>query len=211
MGVFCKEKKTNNMKVIGITGGIGSGKSIVCKVFELLCIPVYYADLRANWLTNNDLQLRKEIKELFGRQAYDENGLYNRKWIANQVFENPQLLQVLNTLIHPRVFEDTQQWLRQHQNQPYVLREAAISNAAGKGNDLDKIITVSCPLEIRIKRIKQRDPQRSIEQIYSIIARQKSEDEFLNIADYQIINDDSELVLPHILILHQKFSYGFNS
>lgn len=199
------------MKVIGITGGIGSGKSIVCKVFELLCIPVYYADLRANWLTNNDLQLRKEIKELFGRQAYDENGLYNRKWIANQVFENPQLLQMLNMLIHPRVFEDTQQWLRQHQKQPYVLREAAISNAAGKGNDLDKIITVSCPLEIRIKRIKQRDPQRSIEQIYSIIARQKSEDKFLNIADYQVINDDSKLILPQILILHKNLLAGINS
>ena len=199
------------MKVIGITGGIGSGKSIVCKVFELLCIPVYYADLRANWLTNNDLQLRKEIKELFGRQAYDENGLYNRKWIANQVFENPQLLQMLNMLIHPRVFEDSQQWLRQHQNQPYVLREAAISNAAGKGNNIDKTIVVSCPLEIRIKRIKQRDPQRSIDQINSIMARQKSEDEFLNIADFQIINNDNELILPQILILHQKFSYGFNS
>jgi len=197
------------MKVIGITGGIGSGKSMVCRVFELLGTPVYYADLRANWLTNNDLQLKKEIKELLGRQAYDENGLYHRKWIANQVFENPQLLQMLNTLIHPRVFEDTKQWLRQHQNQPYILREAAISNASKKGNDFDKIIAVSCPLEIRIKRIKQRDPQRSINQIHSIMARQKSEEEYLSIADYQIINDDSELVLPQILILHQNLSVGF--
>jgi len=197
------------MKVIGITGGIGSGKSIVCKVFELLGTPVYYADLRANWLTNTDLQLRKEIKELFGRKAYDENGQYNRKWIANQVFENPQLLQLLNILIHPKVFEDTQKWLRQHQSQPYVLREAAISNAAGKGTDLDKIIVVSCPLEIKIKRILQRDPQRSIDQIHSIMARQKSEDAYLSIADYQIINDDKELILPQILSLHQKLAINF--
>lgn len=197
------------MKVIGITGGIGSGKSIVCKVFELLGTPVYYADLRANWLTNTDLQLRKEIKELFGRKAYDENGQYNRKWIANQVFENPQLLQLLNILIHPKVFEDTQKWLRQHQSQPYVLREAAISNAAGKGSDLDKIIVVSCPLEIKIKRILQRDPQRSIDQIHSIMARQKSEDAYLSIADYQIINDDKELILPQILSLHQKLAINF--
>jgi dephospho-CoA kinase len=209
LGVFCKEKKTNAMKVIGITGGIGSGKSIVCKVFELLGTPVYYADLRANWLTNTDLQLRKEIKELFGRKAYDENGQYNRKWIANQVFENPQLLQLLNILIHPKVFEDTQKWLRQHQSQPYVLREAAISNAAGKGTDLDKIIVVSCPLEIKIKRILQRDPQRSIDQIHSIMARQKSEDAYLSIADYQIINDDKELILPQILSLHQKLAINF--
>lgn len=191
------------MKVIGITGGIGSGKSIACKVFELLGVPVYYADSRANWLTNNDLQLRKEIKELLGRQAYDENGQYNRKWVASQVFDNPQLLQMLNQLIHPRVYDDTKTWLELHKNQPYIVREAAISNAAGKGNDLDKIIVVSCPVEVRIKRIQQRDPQRSDEQIKAIIARQKSEEEFIKIADYQIINDDTQLILPQILVIHQ--------
>ena len=197
------------MKVIGITGGIGSGKSIVCKVFELLGVPVYYADSRANWLTNNDLQLKKEIKELLGRQAYDENGQYNRKWVASQVFDNPELLKMLNMLIHPRVFDDTKKWLKLHQNQPYVIREAAISNAAGKANDLDKIIVVSCPSDVRIKRIKQRDPQRSDEQIRAIIARQKTEEEFLKIADYQIINDDTQLVLPQILKLEQAILSNF--
>lgn len=191
------------MKVIGITGGIGSGKSIICKVFELLGVPVYYADSRANWLTNNDLQLRKEIKELLGRQAYDENGQYNRKWVASQVFDNSQLLQMLNMLIHPRVFDDTKKWLTLYQNQPYVVREAAISNATGERYDLDKTIVVSCPIEVRIKRILQRDPQRSDEQIRAIIARQKTEEEFSKIADYQIINDDEKLVLPQILRIHQ--------
>lgn len=197
------------MKVIGITGGIGSGKSIVCKVFELLGVPVYYADTRANWLTNNDLQLKKEIKELLGRQAYDENGQYNRKWVASQVFDNPELLKMLNMLIHPRVFDDTQKWLALHQNQPYIVREAAISNAAGNGNDLDKIIVVSCPTEVRIKRIQQRDPQRSNEQIRAIIARQKTEKEFSEIADYQIINDNTQLVLPQILFIHQTILNSF--
>jgi dephospho-CoA kinase len=197
------------MKGIGITGGIGSGKSIVCKFFELLGVPVYYADARANWLTNNDLQLRKEIKELLGRQAYDENGQYNRKWVASQVFENPELLKMLNMLIHPRVFDDTKKWLALHQNQPYVVREAAISNAAGQGNDLDKIIVVSCPIEVRIKRIQQRDPQRSDEQIRAIIARQKTEEEFSKIADYQIINNDTQLVLPQILSIHQAILSNF--
>lgn len=197
------------MKVIGITGGIGSGKSIICKVFELLGVSVYYADSRANWLTNNDLQLRKEIKELLGRQAYDENGQYNRKWVASQVFENPELLQMLNMLVHPRVFDDTKKWLALHQNQPYVVREAAISSAAGKGNDLDKIIVVSCPIEVRIKRIQQRDPQRSNEQIRAIIARQKTEEEFAKIANFQIINDDTQLVLPQILRIHQAILGNF--
>ncbi|AFK04093.1 Dephospho-CoA kinase [Emticicia oligotrophica DSM 17448] len=194
-------------KVIGITGGIGSGKSIVCKFFELLQIPVYYADARANWLTNNDLQLRKEIKELLGRQAYDQDGLYNRKWVAEQVFTDPSLLQMLNLLIHPRVLADTQNWLEKNQNQSYVLREAAISNAAKQGNDLDKIIVVSCPEDIRIKRIKQRDPQRSETQIKAIIARQKTEEEFASIADYIIQNDEKKLLIPQILAIHQQLNH----
>lgn len=194
------------MKVIGITGGIGSGKSIICKVFELLGVPVYYADARANWLTNNDSQLRKEIKELLGRQAYDENGQYNRKWVASLVFDNPELLKMLNMLIHPRVFEDTKQWLALHQNHPYILREAAISNAAGVGNDLDKVVVVNCPTEIRIKRVQARDPHRSEKQIRAIIARQKSDEQFTEIADYQIFNDDRRLILPQILSLHEILS-----
>lgn len=191
------------MKVIGITGGIGSGKSIICKIFEILGVPVYYADARANYLTNSDLQLRKEIKELLGRQSFDENGQYNRKWVASQVFENPALLQMLNMLIHPRVFEDTKQWLTLHKDQPYIVREAAISNAAGQGNDLDRIIVVSCPSDVRIKRIQKRDPQRSEEQIRSIMARQKTDEEFLKIADYTIINDDTQLILPQTLLIHE--------
>lgn len=197
------------MKVIGITGGIGSGKSIICKVFELLGVPVYYADVRANWLANNDLQLRKEIKELLGRQAYDEHGQYNRKWVSSQVFDNPELLKMLNMLIHPRVLDDTKRWLALHKNQPYVVREAAISSTAGQGNDLDEIIVVSCPTEVRIKRIQQRDPQRSNEQIRAIIARQKTEEEFTKIANHQIINDDSQLVLPQILGIHQTILSNF--
>lgn len=190
-------------KVIGITGGIGTGKSIICRIFEILGVPVYYADERAKWLTNNDLQLRKEIKELFGKQAYDENGLYNRKWIASQVFQNPQALQMLNMLIHPRVFEDTEKWLTLHKNQPYILREAALTNAAGKGNDLDKLIVVSSPLSLRIERIKKRDPHRTDDEIKAIIERQRTEEEFSQIADYQIINNETQLIIPQVLAIHQ--------
>lgn len=192
-------------RIIGITGGIGSGKSIICKIFEILGVPVYYADEQAKWLTNNDLQLRKEIKELLGREAYDSNGQYNRKWVASQVFENPDLLKILNSLIHPRVYEDTKQWLQQHQNNAYVLREAALSNAAGNGNDLTKLIVVSSPIDLRIARIKKRDPQRNEAEIRAIIARQKTEEEFKKIADYQIINDEKELLIPQVLSLHKIF------
>ncbi|CAH0994191.1 Dephospho-CoA kinase [Emticicia aquatica] len=192
------------VKCIGITGGIGSGKSTICKVFETFGIPVYYADERAKWLTNNDLQLKKEIKELLGREAYDAHNQYNRKWVAKLVFDNPQLLQMLNMLIHPRVFEDTKQWVKAQSNQPYLLREAALTKAAGNGNDLDKVIVVSAPLDLRINRIKKRDPQRTQKEIEAIISRQRSEEEFQKIADYQIINDEKQLLMPQILAIHQS-------
>ena len=202
---FQKKSPSGVVSVIGITGGIGSGKSIICKVFEVLGVPVYYADERAKWLTNNDLQLRKEIKELLGREAYNSDGQYNRKWVASQVFDNPALLKILNSLIHPRVFDDTKLWLNQHQNHPYVLREAALTNAAGDGNDLDKLIIVTSPLDLRIARIKKRDPQRTKEEIQDIISRQKTEQEFQQIADYQIVNDENQLLISQVLVLHQIF------
>ena len=194
------------MLKIGITGGIGSGKTIVCKMFKILGVPVYYADERAKWLTNNDLQLRKEIKELLGRQAYDDQGQYNRKWVAAQVFDNPELLKMLNALIHPRVFADTDKWFLEHKDVPYTLREAALMNAAGNNNDFDSVIVVSAPVETRIARIKKRDTQRTEEEIKSIIARQKSEEQFAAIANYTIINDDNHLLIPQVLELHEKLS-----
>ena len=189
---------------IGITGGIGSGKSLVCKIFEVLGVPVYSADERAKWLINNDLQIRKEIKEVFGRQAYNENG-YNRTWIAQQVFGNDDLLKILNSIVHPRVFEDTEKWLKKHKNEPYILREAAIMNRAGDGNNLDKVIVVMAPLDLRISRIKKRDSQRTEEEIRAIISKQKSEEEFSQIADYQVVNDEKQLLIPQVLALDKQF------
>lgn len=193
------------MLKIGITGGIGSGKSIICEIFKVFGIPIYNADERAKWLTNNDLQLRKEIKEMLGRNAYDSNGQYNRKWVAEQVFANPDLLKQLNMLIHPRVFEDTDKWILKNKDKPYVIKEAALMNKAGVGNDLDRVVVVSAPLNLRIARTQKRDPQRTLQEIDAIIARQKTEEEFSQMADHKIINDDTQLLMPQILDLHQKF------
>ncbi|WP_337042216.1 dephospho-CoA kinase [Emticicia sp. 17c] len=201
--IFINHK--NTLLKIGITGGIGSGKTIVCKIFEILGVPVYYADERAKWLTNHDLQLRKEIKELLGRQAYNEQGEYNRKWVAAQVFDNPDLLKMLNGLIHPRVFADTDKWFQDNQHKPYTLREAALMNAAGNNNNFDTVIVVTAPIDLRISRIKKRDPQRNEEEIRAIISRQKTEEEFLAIANYKIINDEQHLLIPQVLALHETF------
>ena len=188
-------------KIIGITGGIGSGKSIVGDFFKVLGVPIYNADDRAKYLIENDLSLKKSIVNLLGDEAYDANG-YNRKWVAATVFSKPDLLQQLNGLVHPRVAEDTQTWFLQHQNLPYVLREAAIISAESKAK-LDGLIVVLAPLKLRVSRIQKRDSQRSLAEIENIISRQKTEDEYTQLADYHIFNDDNQLIIPQVLRIHE--------
>jgi dephospho-CoA kinase len=191
---------------IGITGGIGSGKSVVCRVFETFGIPVYYADERAKWLTEHDPILKADIVRVLGTQAYDSLGRYNRTWVASQVFAEPTLLNQLNAVIHPRVFSDTAQWVTLHADKPYVIKEAALMKAAGDGNTLNKVIVVQAPAAVRIERIRQRDPQRSVQEIQHIIDRQLSDAERLLMADYVLLNDESQLLLPQIVQLHHEFS-----
>ncbi|MBC7569837.1 MAG: dephospho-CoA kinase [Spirosoma sp.] len=191
---------------IGVTGGIGSGKSVVCRVFAALGIPVYEADTRAKWLTEHDPSLRTDVIRVLGPLAYDAQGRYNRAWVASQVFTNPTLLAQLNGVIHPRVLTDTLDWISQHTNAPYVVKEAALMRAAGDGNTLDKVIVVHAPVALRITRIRQRDPQRSEADIQAIIDRQISDDDRLKLADYVLMNDESQLLLPQILALHTTFT-----
>ena len=192
-------------KVIGITGGIGSGKSLVCKVFSVLGIPIYEADARAKYLITQDQLLKKNIIELLGEQAYLASGEYNRAWVASQVFENPVLLSKLNALVHPKVRQDATDWIQQNQQTPFVLYEAALMKAAGDGNTFDKVIVVNAPVDLRIQRIKVRD-QRSETEIRAIIERQISEEERQKIADFTIKNDEKQPLLPQILDLYEKLS-----
>lgn len=190
---------------IGVTGGIGSGKSVVCHVFRTLGIPVYEADERARWLTEHDPILKADIIRVLGSNAYDALGRYNRAWVASQVFTNPGLLGQLNAVIHPRVWSDTDAWVGQHADKPYVIKEAALMQAAGKGNSLDKVIVVWAPIDVRLERIRQRDPHRSDEEILNIINRQASDEERTQIADYVVKNDEHQLLLPQIVRLHEEF------
>ncbi len=187
---------------IGITGGIGSGKSLVCRIFQAFGVPVYAADDRAKWLTQHDPILKADIIRLLGPEAYDVQGNYNRPFVASQVFHNPERLQQLNNLIHPRVYADTLNWVQQQQH-PYVIKEAALMKAAGDHNTLDKVIVVHAPESVRIDRIRLRDPHRSEAEIQSIISRQISDEERFRIADYIIYNDEAQLLLPQLAALHQ--------
>ncbi|MFD2570904.1 dephospho-CoA kinase [Spirosoma soli] len=190
---------------VGVTGGIGSGKSIVCRIFQAFGIPVYVADERAKWLTEHDPILKADIIRVLGPQAYDAAGHYNRGWVASQVFTDPALLSQLNGVIHPRVMADTAAWVNENANQPYLIKEAAIMKAAGDSNSLNWVITVQAPIDLRIRRIRQRDPHRSEAEIKNIIERQVSDADRVAIADFVVENNESQLLLPQVVALHEAF------
>ncbi len=191
--------------LIGITGGIGSGKSTVCQLFRALGAPVYEADDRAKWLTNHDPILRADIIRLLGPEAYTEAGQYNRPWVATQVFADPDLLHQLNALIHPRVWADSAAWVQTNAAKPYLIYEAALMRAARNGNVLDTVVVVYAPENLRIIRVRERDPHRSQADIRKIIQNQISDDERAQIADFVVKNDESELLIPQVLALHERF------
>lgn len=183
------------MLKVGITGGIGTGKSTVVKVFSTLGIPVYEADYRAKFLIESDTLIVANIKNLLGEESYFENGKYNKSFVAQKVFEDPDLLKKLNGIVHPATLKDFEDWANNQKNTPYLIKEAAIM---GKNSGLDKIIVVSSPLDLRISRIQKRD-NRTVDQIENIIQNQKSEEQFLEIADFEIKNNESEFILPQVL------------
>lgn len=187
---------------IGLTGGIGSGKSTVAKVFEILGIPVYYADNAAKKLMNTDPELRKAILLEFGDDAYTGTEL-NRKKIASIVFNDPAKLEKLNQLIHPATIRDAEEWMKK-QNSPYAIKEAALLFESGANAGLDKIIGVSAPHELRIKRVMERDGVTK-EEVISRINRQWDEERKLSHCDEVIINNEQELLIPQVLDLHREF------
>lgn len=190
---------------IGITGGIGSGKSMVCRIFSTLGIPVYDADSRAKTLMTTDGILMSQIKKEFGVLSFRADGSLDREYLAKTVFENKEKLSRLNKLIHPRVGEDYERWVGE-QKSDYVLKEAALLFEAKSNVALDKIIVVHAPEEMRIRRVLKRDPQRSREQVEGILKNQLPEDEKLKLADFIIVNDESKPVIPQVLELHRLFT-----
>lgn len=190
--------------LIGLTGGIGSGKTTVSKVFKSLGVHVYYADDRAKWLMANDEQLKEEIQDAFGAESYDDEGNLNRAYLAERVFPDQKQLSQLNALVHPAVGRDFAAWVKEHRAQPYLLKEAALIFEAGSYKSLDKVIVVTSPKEERIKRVLLRDMQRSREQVLAIIDKQLSENERKRRADYLIDNSGKVLVIPQVMGLDQK-------
>lgn len=189
--------------MVGVTGGIGSGKSTVCQVFSILGIPIYSADDRAKWLMSNDQMLKKAISSEFGEKSYLEDGSLNRAFLAEEVFSDPEKVKKINSLVHPAVGEDFKNWANS-QTAPYMIKEAALLFESGSAKELDFVINVSSPLKIRVARVLLRDPHRSEDQVNHIIDQQLPDEQKNELADYVIKNNDSKLILPQVLEIHQK-------
>ncbi|WP_144604554.1 dephospho-CoA kinase [Algoriphagus algorifonticola] len=190
-------------KLVGITGGIGSGKSTVAKIFEILGIPVYYADDRAKSLMNHDSELKKQIIQEFGEESYNSEGDLNRKYLASTVFSDPEKVKKINSMVHPAVGRDFETWAGS-QSTPYVLKEAALIFETGGEKKLDAVINVSSPLKIRVNRVLMRDPHRSLEQINQIIDQQIPDEDKNERADFVIKNTENKMLIPQVLEIHQK-------
>lgn len=190
---------------VGITGGIGSGKSLICKIFNALGVPTYDADSRAKMVMTTDGILVEAIKKEFGILSYDAKGVLNRQHLANSVFNQPDKLKRLNELVHPRVALDYENWVSSQADVKYVLKEAALLFESGSYQSLDKIIVVTAPETLRVKRVLLRDPHRSMQQTKEIISNQMAEEEKTKRADYVIVNDETTLLIPQVLNLHLQF------
>lgn len=188
--------------LVGITGGIGAGKSTVARIFSLLAVPIYYADERAKWLMANNEALKIKIIEAFGDQSFQDNKL-NRQFLAEKVFSDADNTKTINDLVHPAVRNDFLEWSEQ-QKVPYVIKEAALLFETGSYKELDKTINVSAPLKVRVSRILMRDPHRRTAQIDEIINRQLPDNEKNKLADFVIKNTEKQMILPQVLTIHEQ-------
>ena len=189
-------------KQIGITGGIGTGKSLVCRIFQCFGVPAYDADSHAKELMTTDGILISNIKKEFGELSYNTDGSLNRNYLSLRVFNDAEQLKKLNELVHPRVAIDYKRWVENKIGFPYVLKEAALLFEAGSNQQLDKVIVVHAPEEIRIRRVLKRDRHRTEAQVKSIVKNQMPEEEKMKRADFIVMNDETVLLIPQIVELH---------
>ncbi len=195
------------MLKVGLTGGIGSGKSYLSEIFRNLGVNVFNADMSARWLLDNDRDLIMDISALFGENIYI-NTKFDRKRAAGMVFENKDMLEKMNDIIHPAVLKRFELWAGAYLKEAYVLKEAAIIFESGANEYLDKVITVSAPEELRIKRVIERDSM-SRDEVLKRMKNQWNDEDRMEKADYVIINDGKEMLIPQVLDIHRSLQ-SFN-
>jgi len=190
------------MKKIGITGGIGSGKSVVCELFRLHKIPVFEADVEAKKLNDTSPTIREKLTQLFGNDLYDNNRL-NRQKLASFIFSDTSTLQKVNAIIHPEVAACFEKWVEKQQNAPFVAIETAILFESGFDKLVDKTITVFAPLDVRIEQIIKRDGVHRA-QIEARMSQQMPEEEKVKLSDFVVVNDGCASVIEqtHTILLN---------
>ncbi len=192
---------------IGITGGIGSGKTTVAKIFEVLGVPVYYADDAAKRLMNEDESLKLKLTKVFGSAIY-ENGSLNRGLLSSIVFNNKEKLDILNTIVHPATIADAERWMEKiskvgKEITAYAIKEAALIFESGAQKKLDYVIGVHAPYKLRLQRAMLRD-NLSKEEVESRMDRQMDETRKMNLCNFIITNDEKQMLIPQVVELHQK-------
>ncbi|NGM73525.1 dephospho-CoA kinase [Sphingobacterium sp. SGL-16] len=187
---------------VGITGGIGSGKSFVAKIFKTMGIPFYDADKEAKLIMTRSVIIREGLIQAFGEEVYFEDGSLNRKWLSAQVFNNPEKLELLNTIVHPVVIQDAVDWANT-QTSCYSLKEAALLFESGSYKTLDYTILVVAPEELRIERVMNRDGV-SREEVLNRINKQMPEEEKRKLADFIIVNNGIQPLIPQLYEIHKQ-------
>jgi dephospho-CoA kinase len=186
---------------IGLTGGLGSGKSTVAQIFEVLGIPVYYADTASKRLMNEDDEIKSSLQNAFGQAAYTK-GKLNTKYLSDIVFKDKGKLAVLNSIVHPATFADAAEWMN-NQKSLYAIKEAALIFESGSNKSLDYVIGVKAPLKMRLQRAMFRDTI-TIEEAMARINQQMNEEDKMGLCDFIIVNDEQQMLIPQVLALHQK-------
>lgn len=193
------------MLKIGLTGGIGSGKTTIAKIFETLGVPVYYADDVAKQLMQEDNVLKQSIINIFGKDSYTTDGKLNRSYLSATVFSNPHQLEQLNAIVHPATIQHAEQWMQQQQA-PYAIKEAALIFESGSQSTLDYVIGVYAPQALRIQRVMQRD-HIDKDKVLQRMQNQIDENIKMRLCDRVIQNDDQTPLIQQVVMLHQELLY----
>lgn len=186
---------------VGVTGGIGSGKTTVCRVFTVIGIPVFSADDEARVLMDSEEDIRKQVNQLAGSDMYTD-GTLNRVEMARLIFNNREILQRMNKIIHPVITSRFLKW-EEKQDAPYVIFEAAILFETGTSKLLDKVITVTAPVDERIERVVNRN-RLTREQVIERINNQSDDKMKISLSDYVISNRENDMIIPAILTIHEE-------
>jgi len=190
---------------IGVTGGIGSGKSMVCRIFSCLGIPVFEADKQAKIILNENEAVKNAIKDLIGDQSYTDNGVYNPTWVKAKINEDPTLIPLINSIVHPAVRQKAIEWQLSQKHKPFLVYESALIHRKNKPEIINKLIVVKADKADRIKRINMRDTSNTTD-INTLMKAQPSEDAYLEDADFIIKNSNNDVVWPQIEKIYKSIA-----